>query len=625
MTRVLDKVRRTYLRLDDILIARSILSGSIAIAAAVFADSKGPVAFDHWLALPVMLVALTNIPFFILSSRGHQRLVAWAMVLIDTAFVTFLVHNTSGVQSAVSVFYLWPIIASSLLLGARASYLTAALSGTLYLGLAVAEAGGWHPRDLFASQGISAVEGLDAVMVRVSGFLLIALLSGMLSNALLQANARLTSAKTELERELARVQLSNRRLTILDEVGRILGRIQDLDVLLPRALARVGSFMAVDTGFIVLFSKDSGEPHVVARQNMEETSVKNLFAAELPLRIDPSKEALVGEEGEDGEEGQFGRTLKALEREGFYDFLVAPLRVGEEYLGNLYLFTRPELHFAKSDLQLLGNLTNQLAIAIKNVLFTEELKEANEELLHLDQLKSDFLATMSHELRTPLTSVIGYSDMLLSGMTGEVTDKQKGFLRSILNSAEALLNLINDILDLTKIEAGKLELNLEPVELRSVLISVLSVVKPRAREKKIQISTFLPTDLPPLQADAAKLGQILLNLLTNSIKYTHELGKVGIEARQGPNGMVEIRVTDTGIGITVEDIPKVFERFTQIDSSSTRAQGGTGLGLAITKDLIQLHGGTIKVQSQLGKGSSFIFTIPEAGGVQDHLAMGKLG
>lgn len=622
MVSVLDRLRRSYLRLDDILIARSILSGSLAIAAAVLAYSRDSTAFDWWMALPLILVALSNIPFFILSMRGERHLVAWAMVVIDTALVTYLVHYTSGVQSAVSIFYLWPIIASSLLLGTRASYLTAGLSAALYLGLAVAEAGGWQPRDLLASRGVSAVEGLDAVMVRVSGFLLIALLSGMLSNALLRANAQLTEAKSLLERELQRVQSVNKRLTLLDEVGRILGRIQDLDILLPRALVRVAGFMGVDAGLIVLLPKETGEARPVARQNIDEATVKALFAADLPVRVDETQEIVMG--GED-ESGRYSRTFKALEKEGFSDFLVAPLRAGDEYLGNLYLFSRPPARFKKTDLVSFAGLTTQLAIAIKNVLFTKALREANEDLLHLDQLKSDFLATMSHELRTPLTSVIGYSDMMLSGMTGDVTEKQKGFLRSILNSAETLLNLINDILDMTKIEAGKLELNLEPVELRSVLISVLSVAKPRARNKKIQISTFLPTDLPTLYADPPKLVQILLNLLTNAIKYTHELGRVGIEARPTSSGMVEIRVTDTGIGITQEDIPRVFERFTQIDSSSTRNQGGTGLGLTITKDLIELHGGTIKVQSQLGKGTSFTFTIPIAGGHQDHLAMGKLG
>ncbi len=622
MSTVFDRVRRNYLRLDDILVARSVLSGSLAIAAAVLAHSGESPTFDWWMALPLILVAASNIPFFILSLNGHKHLVAWAMVVIDTAFITYLVHYTSGVQSAVSIFYLWPIIASSLLLGTRASYLTAALSAALYLGLAVAEAGGWQPSNLLASRGMSAVTGLEAVMVRVSGFLLIALLSGMLSNALLQSNAQLTEAKALLERELQRVQLANHRLTLLDEVGRILGRIQDLEILLPRALVRVASFMEVDTGAIVLFSEDTGDVRVVARHSIDEPTLSAFVSAGLPVRIEETREIVLGEEGQDG---RFDRAFIALHKGGFSDFLVAPLRVADEYLGNLYLFGRSPAQFKKADLIPLASLTTQLAIAIKNVLFTKELKEANEELLHLDQLKSDFLATMSHELRTPLTSVIGYSDMLLSGMTGEMTDKQKGFLRSILASAETLLNLINDILDLTRIEAGKLELNLEPVELRSVLISVISVAKPRARDKKIQISTFLPTDLPTLRADPAKLAQILLNLLTNAIKYTHEMGKVGIEARALPTGVVEIRVTDTGIGIAREDIPRVFERFTQIDSSSTRNQGGTGLGLTITKDLIELHGGAIKVQSQLGKGTSFTFTMPMAGGQQDHLAMGKLG
>ena len=247
----------------------------------------------------------------------------------------------------------------------------------------------------------------------------------------------------------------------------------------------------------------------------------------------------------------------------------------------------------------------------------------NDDLTHLDELKSDFLATMSHELRTPLTSIIGYSDMMLSGMTGELNEKQTNFLESILKNGEALLNLINDILDLTKIEAGRLELNIEPVDLRAALLSVLPVVKPRAADKRIKISTFLPTDLPPVSADPAKFGQVLLNLLTNAIKYTHENGSVSVEAR--PKGdVVEIWVTDTGIGISQEDVDRVFQRFTQVDSSASRMQGGTGLGLTIVKELVELHGGEIRVQSKLGKGSSFIFTMPISTQQADPLAAGKI-
>jgi signal transduction histidine kinase len=212
---------------------------------------------------------------------------------------------------------------------------------------------------------------------------------------------------------------------------------------------------------------------------------------------------------------------------------------------------------------------------------------------------------------------------MLSGMTGELNEKQTNFLESILKNGEALLNLINDILDLTKIEAGRLELNIEPVDLRAALLSVLPVVKPRAADKRIKISTFLPTDLPPVSADPSKFGQVLLNLLTNAIKYTHENGSVSVEAR--PKGdVVEIWVTDTGIGISQEDVDRVFTRFTQVDSSASRMQGGTGLGLTIVKELVELHGGEIRVQSKLGKGSSFIFTMPISTQQADPLAAGKI-
>ncbi len=297
---------------------------------------------------------------------------------------------------------------------------------------------------------------------------------------------------------------------------------------------------------------------------------------------------------------------------GFQSYLAAPLRLSDDYLGTVYLLSRPGRQLQRGAEELLDALGGQLAIAVRNVQFTQQLKAANEELLHVDQLKSDFLATMSHELRTPLTSVVGYTDMLLSGLAGDVSDKQKTLLRSVLNSSETLLNLINDLLDLTKIEAGKMDLSLEPVELKRVVAEVLSVVGPKAQEKGIRLSSFIPAGLPPLLADASKAEQILVNLVSNAVKFTPELGSVTIEGRPLPTGFVEIRVADTGIGIAREDFARIFERFSQVDNTSTRSQGGTGLGLAITRDLIELHGGTITVQSQVGKGSVFIFTIPQA-------------
>ncbi len=317
------------------------------------------------------------------------------------------------------------------------------------------------------------------------------------------------------------------------------------------------------------------------------------------------------------------RVLKVVEKEGFHGFLAAPLEAKNEQLGVLCLLYRQSENVGDAAVATLRALSDQVALVVRNIQYNEELARKNQELTHLDELKSDFMATMSHELRTPLTSIIGYSDMLLSGMTGELNEKQSAFVESILKGGEALLGLINDILDLTKIEAGRLELNREPVDLRAALLGVLPVVKPRAQEKRIRISTFLPTDLPLVYADPAKFNQILLNLLTNGIKYTHDNGSVSVEART-VDGLVEIWVNDTGMGIAKEDQEKVFQRFTQIDSSATRSQGGTGLGLAIVRELVELHGGTIRLQSKLGKGSSFIFTMPISTKPADPLAAGKI-
>ena len=617
-----DRTNEHGWRLHDLLIARSVLGGSIAAGALLLAFSDPVTPLARWAAGVTVAVALTDLPFFLLSAREQRAAVCWAMLIVDLLFVTFLIVVTSGAQSALAIFYLWPIVAAALLLGARACYAVTGLGSVLYLAVAIAQDRGWVPPDLLSPHGFVTGSGLGAALVRVIGFLLIALLTSMLSNALLQYNEQLLGAKAWLEEEMRGLKAANRRLAVLEEMSQGLRRIQELDLLLPRAMIRLASFTAAEAGFLLVFTRDAPNGRIAARHNMEEASCRSLLSAGLPLRVPDVQKAGGTAGGQAGE--RTGWAVSPLERAGYYDSLIAPLRVAEEQLGTLYLFTRPKLVFKKGDVALLGSLTQQISIAIKNVLFTQELKEANEELLHVDQLKSDFLATMSHELRTPLTAIIGYTDMLLSGLMGEMQEKQKGLLRNVLNSSESLLTLINDILDITRIEAGKLELNLEPVELRSVLISVLAVVKPRARDKQIRVSTFLPTDLPPILADPSKLGQIMLNLLTNALKYTHELGSVVVEARPLPPNLIEIRVIDTGIGVAQENLQRIFDRFTQIDSSSSRMQGGTGLGLSITKDLIELHGGTIKVQSQLGKGTSFIFTIPQALEHQDHLAAGKL-
>jgi len=238
---------------------------------------------------------------------------------------------------------------------------------------------------------------------------------------------------------------------------------------------------------------------------------------------------------------------------------------------------------------------------------TAELQEANQELGRASRLKSEFLANVSHELRTPLSAIIGFSQILLDGIDGALTYEQRIDVEQVHRSGQSLLTLINQILDLSKIEAGKMDLNLERVELPGVMGSILETMRPLASEKGLRLEAEVPPTLPPLEADPVRLKQILLNLLSNAIKFSNE-GRIDVRAR--PSGrMVRISVTDTGIGITPEAQKLIFEEFVQGDGSTTRRHGGTGLGLSIVRKLVELHGGTIGVVSAPGMGSTFTFTL----------------
>ena len=264
------------------------------------------------------------------------------------------------------------------------------------------------------------------------------------------------------------------------------------------------------------------------------------------------------------------------------------------------------LFFARAILQ--ENLFNPLAE------LNRELAATNEELAQANQLKSQFLANMSHELRTPLNSINGYTEMLLNEVYGPLTDEQRDRLYRVQRNGQSLLALINDVLDLSKIEAGRVELDLLPIQLETVINVVCSVILPLASERGLTVSQDISPDLPPLLADEARLRQILTNLLSNAIKFT-EIGEVSIRASADTDGQqIRIAVADTGIGIPKESFDDIFSEFQQVDGSSTRQHGGTGLGLAISRRLARMHGGDILVESQPGKGSTFTVILP----VTDH-------
>ena len=231
--------------------------------------------------------------------------------------------------------------------------------------------------------------------------------------------------------------------------------------------------------------------------------------------------------------------------------------------------------------------------------------------VEIDRMKTEFISTVSHELRTPMTSIKGYTDLLYMGAVGELTDKQKQFLRIIKNNADRLANLVSDILDISRIESGRVKLDLKPISLREVVDEISATFQPKVEEKSLKYEVDIPDDLPPVLADRDRLAQIFTNLVGNACQYTPEGGSVKVSARV-VGDKVQVDVSDTGIGIAPEDIPKVFDRFFRADHPKVREAPGTGLGLAITKAFVEMHGGEIWVQSELGKGSTFSFTIPVA-------------
>jgi len=240
---------------------------------------------------------------------------------------------------------------------------------------------------------------------------------------------------------------------------------------------------------------------------------------------------------------------------------------------------------------------------------TEELQRSNIALEKANRLKSEFLATMSHELRTPLNAIIGFAEVLRDEIAGTLAVEQKEYVEDIHSSGQHLLNMINSILDLSKIEAGKLGLQYEEFPIKDAVNEVLNTIVGFSDKKGIHIHTNIEGDIPFISADKVKFKQIMFNLLSNAVKFTPENGRITINAKL-TNQHIQVAVTDTGIGIKSEDMDKIFEAFRQLDASYARRYEGTGLGLTLTKRLVELHGGEIWVKSEYGKGSTFTFTLP---------------
>jgi GAF domain-containing protein len=425
-------------------------------------------------------------------------------------------------------------------------------------------------------------------------------------------NVRLFQELEARTRELAR---SVGELKALGEVGQAVSSTLNLQTVLSTIVGRAVQLSGTDCGIIYEYDEPTQEFHLRASYQMEEELV-NAYQA-TPLRLGqgatgraaetrvPYQIADLRQEHELATRGM----RPILSRLGYQSLLAVPLLFEQKIMGALTIYRRETGSFAPEVVNLLQTFATQSVLAIQNARLFREIEDKSRQIEAANRHKSEFLANMSHELRTPLNAIIGFSEVLGERMFGELNEKQAEYTDDILSSGRHLLSLINEILDLSKVEAGRMELELATFDLPLAIDNARTFVRERATKHGINLDVTIDERLGDFVGDERKIKQVLLNLLSNAVKFTPEGGRIGINARQA-DGSIEITVSDTGIGIAPEDQPKIFEEFRQVGSDYAHKVEGTGLGLTLAKKFVELHGGRIWVESEVGKGSRFIFTLP---------------
>ena len=385
----------------------------------------------------------------------------------------------------------------------------------------------------------------------------------------------------------------------------------ELDPVLDALIQSATRLCKSDCGFI--FTREGDEYHPTASfgatpEQLEFLRGRHLTSTSGTLvgRAAQTRQMVQIEDARNDPDYPWSESLAFL---GFRTMLGVPMLREGEPIGVVAIWRDEVRPFSERDKQLVMTFADQAVIAIENVRLFREIQDKSRQLEIANQHKSEFLANMSHELRTPLNAIIGFSEVLLERMFGELNEKQDDYLKDIFSSGKHLLSLINDILDLSKIEAGRMVLDVENFDVPAALGNAMTLVRERAQRHGITLGLDVAAEVGEMRADERKFKQILVNLLTNAVKFTPDDGKVDVRARL-TDGVLEVAVRDTGIGIAPQDQAAVFEEFRQVGRHYTNKQEGTGLGLALTQRFIELHGGTIRLESELGKGSVFTFTLP---------------
>ena len=419
----------------------------------------------------------------------------------------------------------------------------------------------------------------------------------------------------ELQARTRDLGRSVEELRALGEVSRAVSSTLDLDTVLNVIVARAVELSSAQGGVIYEYDEANQTfTQVRASHHVDDELTELLRSAPIRLGEGVSGRAAVLRAPVqvpnvlDERTYDVARVREVFERHGYRSLLAMPLLFEAQTLGVLTVWRREAGEFGPEVTSLLQTFASQCVLAIRNARLFRELEHKSRQLEVASQHKSEFLANMSHELRTPLNAIIGFSEVLSERMFGELNEKQDEYLKDIHASGQHLLSLINDILDLSKIEAGRMELEVTHFDLPMAIENALTLVRERAGRRNITLQMSVDGQLGEVRADERKIRQVVLNLLSNAIKFTPEGGRIEVGAVL-KDGVVEVSVSDTGVGIAPEDHEAVFEEFRQVGTAEKKAEG-TGLGLTLCRKFIELHGGRIWVKSEVGAGSTFTFTIP---------------
>lgn len=597
-----------------------------------------------WIKPPLVLYisltfVATTICYLLVLNKVLPYLFFVTELMADVCAHTVIIHFTGGPSSKLYLIYIVYTISGSLYYSWRTACLIALLAVGFYSGLIFCYEAGWLAPITFeyTFRGIAFLQqpGYEwlSTMLLLFSFLGVALYGLQIANHFTKQRERALEAR-------------NRELSALNRISSTIRSAISLERVIAEVLTNLHTALGYRASFLLLVDEAKERIQVITRTGRRTRDIAALLpfnVNDLYLPLDDQKnplyqaakkqKTLLRQELSEAVIGAVPRIAPRRAREiqealGVQKIIATPL-IAERRLVGVLVGMNEKSWLTEDEIASFERYADQAALALDNAALIEQLREKNIELERVSQVKSEFLATMSHELRTPLTAIIGFSELLLEEVLGELTDEQKESLLEVLHNAENLLQLINSLLDLAKIEAGKMDLVVVPVNLADLAERVSRTVQSLLHKKDQHLKVDVPSTLPTLYADERKIGQALLNLLSNAIKFTKDGGQIGIRARyfegltevmawQGREldskefmrGCFELTVSDTGIGIEKKDLEVIFESFRQVDSSFTRSYPGTGLGLTLTQEFVEMHHGAIMAESRVGEGSVFRILLP---------------